>query len=123
MAFWSGAVRDGDAGGLLAAMLEGVEAPVGEAGGVGVVVDGHDAALLVEFVETFFGGCGGLVLLRRENREQTASSSGVTLRDSRLPDAVHKVMLEWLLRNQAISDRSCQIDYIDPDWQVGFTES
>ena len=32
-------------------MLQGVEAPVGEAGGVGVAVDGHDAALFAEFVE------------------------------------------------------------------------
>ena len=51
------AVRGGDAGGLLAAVLEGVEAPVGEAGGVGVVVDGHDAAFFAEFVEG-----GGVVL-------------------------------------------------------------
>ncbi len=57
---------DGDAGGLLAAVLEGVEAPVGEAGGVGVVVDGHDAAVFAELVEggvvvfgvVDVGGCG-----------------------------------------------------------------
>ncbi len=45
------AVGDGNAGGLLAAVLEGVEAPVGEASGVGVVVDGHHAAVFAEFVE------------------------------------------------------------------------
>ena len=48
-------VRGGDAGGLLSAVLEGVEAPVGEAGGVGVVVDGHDAAVFAELVEVLVG--------------------------------------------------------------------
>ncbi len=56
------AVGGGDAGGLLPAMLEGVEAPVGEAGGVGVVVDGHDAAVFAELVEG-----GGVVVERLDS--------------------------------------------------------
>ena len=44
-------VGGGDAARLLAAMLQGVEAPVGEACVVGVVVDGHDAAVLAKLVE------------------------------------------------------------------------
>ena len=39
-----------DAGRLLAAVLEGVEPEVGEVGGLGVAVDGEDAALVVEVV-------------------------------------------------------------------------
>ena len=45
------AVGGGDPARFLPAMLQRVKAPVGEAGGVGVVVDGHHAALLAEFVE------------------------------------------------------------------------
>ena len=44
------AVGGGDAGGFLPAMLEGVEAEVGLAGGVGMAVDGDDAAFFVELV-------------------------------------------------------------------------
>ena len=39
------AVAGDDAAGLLAAVLEGVEAEVGEAGRVGVAVDAEDAAV------------------------------------------------------------------------------
>jgi hypothetical protein len=39
------AVGSGDAGRFLAAMLEGVEAEVNLAGGVGVAMDGNHAAL------------------------------------------------------------------------------
>ena len=46
------AVGGGDAGRLLAAMLQGVEAEIGLAGGVGVAVNGDDAALFVELVGT-----------------------------------------------------------------------
>ena len=42
------AVGGGDAGRLLAAMLQGVEAEIGLAGGVGVAVDGDDAAFFAE---------------------------------------------------------------------------
>ena len=52
------AVGAGDSGRFLAAMLEGVKAPVGEAGGVGMVIDGHDAALFTELVEG-----GGVVVV------------------------------------------------------------
>jgi len=45
-----GAIGGADAGAFLAAMLEGVEAEVGELGGFGVAVDGDDAAFVVEFV-------------------------------------------------------------------------
>ena len=44
------AVGSGDAGRLLAAMLEGVEAEIGLARGVGMAVDGDDAAFFVELV-------------------------------------------------------------------------
>ena len=44
------AVGGGDAGRFLAAMLEGVEAEIGLAGGVGVAVDGDYAAFFVEVV-------------------------------------------------------------------------
>ena len=44
------AVGGGDAGRFLAAMLQGVEAEVGLAGGVGVAVDGDDAAFFAELV-------------------------------------------------------------------------
>ena len=45
-----GVVGGGDAGGLLSAMLEGVEREIGLAGGVGMAVDGDDSALFAEFV-------------------------------------------------------------------------
>ena len=44
------AVGGGDAGGLLPAMLESVEAEIGLAGGVGMAVDGDYAAFFAEFV-------------------------------------------------------------------------
>jgi hypothetical protein len=44
------AVGGGNAGGLLAAMLKGVEAEVGLARGFGMAVDGDDPAFFVEFV-------------------------------------------------------------------------
>ena len=40
-----------DAGALLSAMLQGVEPEVGQLGGLGMTVDGKDAALVVEFIE------------------------------------------------------------------------
>ena len=46
----AGAVEAGDAGGFLAAMLQGVQAQRGERRGVGDVPDAEDAAFLVEFV-------------------------------------------------------------------------
>ena len=49
------AIRGGDAGGLLAAMLEGVEAPVGHAGGVVVVIDGHDPHSSRSLSKALFG--------------------------------------------------------------------
>ena len=45
------AVGGGDAGRFLAAMLEGVEAEIGLARGVGMAVDGDDAAFFAELVE------------------------------------------------------------------------
>jgi hypothetical protein len=42
------AVGGGDAGRLLAAMLEGVEAEIGLAGGFRVAMNGDNAALFVE---------------------------------------------------------------------------
>ncbi len=42
------AVGGGDAGRLLAAMLEGVEAEIGLAGGVGMAVNGDYAAFFAE---------------------------------------------------------------------------
>ena len=45
------AVGGGDAGRFLAAMLEGVEAEIGLAGGVGMAVDGDYAAFFVELVD------------------------------------------------------------------------
>ena len=45
------AVARGDAGAFLAAMLQRVEAQIGEVGGFGMAVDGEDAALFVEFVK------------------------------------------------------------------------
>jgi hypothetical protein len=44
------AVGGGDAGGLLAPMLKGVEAEIGLARGFGMAVDGDYAAFFVEFV-------------------------------------------------------------------------
>ena len=44
------AVGGGDAGRFLAAMLQGVEAEIGLAGGVGMAVDGDDAAFFAELV-------------------------------------------------------------------------
>jgi hypothetical protein len=43
------AVGGGDAGGLLTAMLEGVEGEVGLARGVGVAVNGDYATVFAEF--------------------------------------------------------------------------
>jgi hypothetical protein len=43
------AVGGGDAGRLLAAMLQGVKAEIGLAGGVGVAVNGDYATLFAEF--------------------------------------------------------------------------
>jgi hypothetical protein len=43
-----GAVGGGDAGGFLSTMLEGVEAKVNLAGGVGVTMDGDYAAVFSE---------------------------------------------------------------------------
>ena len=45
------AVARGDAGAFLAAMLQRIQAQIGEVGGFGMAVDGEDAAFLVEFVE------------------------------------------------------------------------
>ena len=44
------AVRCGDAGALLAAMLQGVEAEIRHVGRFGVPEDAEDAALLFEFI-------------------------------------------------------------------------
>ena len=44
------AVGGGDAGALLPAVLQRVEAEVGEVGGLGVPEDAEDAALVFEFV-------------------------------------------------------------------------
>src|SRR6202007_2133911 len=49
------AVGGGDAGGFLSAMLEGVEAEIGELGGFGMVVNGHHARFFVQLGETVFG--------------------------------------------------------------------
>ena len=48
------AVGGNDAGGFLSAMLKGVEREIGELGGLGMVVDGDDAALFVQLVENIF---------------------------------------------------------------------
>ena len=45
------AVAGADAGALLPAVLQGVEAEVGQLGGFGMAVDGDHAALVVEFIE------------------------------------------------------------------------
>ena len=45
------AVGGSDAGGFLSAMLQGVEAEIGELGGFGMVVDRHHAAFFVQLVE------------------------------------------------------------------------
>ena len=45
------AVAGADAGALLAAMLQRVEAQIGQLGGFGMAVDGDNAALFVEFIE------------------------------------------------------------------------
>ena len=45
-----GAVAGGDAGALLASVLQGVEREVGEFRGFGVAVDGDYSAFFVEFV-------------------------------------------------------------------------
>ena len=56
------AVADGDAGGVLAAVLEGMEREVGHAGHVAPGrPDAEDAALLVELVVVFLGA-GGHIL-------------------------------------------------------------
>jgi hypothetical protein len=66
-------VRGGDAGGFLAAMLEGVEAEIGLAGGVGMAMDGDYAAFFVDFV-----GCGDAL------RDQRRSRSFDSLRSLRM---------------------------------------
>ena len=45
-----GAVAGDDAAGLLAPVLQGIEAEVGEAGGLGVAVDAEDAAVFLGLV-------------------------------------------------------------------------
>ena len=45
------AVARGDAGAFLSAMLQRVETQVGEVRGLGMPVDGEDAAFFMEFVE------------------------------------------------------------------------
>ena len=45
------AVAGADAGAFLAAMLQRVEAQVGHLGGLGMAVNGEDAAFFVEFVK------------------------------------------------------------------------
>jgi len=45
-----------DAGGFLAAVLEGVEAEIGELGGLGVAVDGDDAAFFVKRIRVAKSG-------------------------------------------------------------------
>ena len=45
------AVGGGDAGRLLAAMLESIEGEIGLAGCVGVAVNGNNAAFFVEFIK------------------------------------------------------------------------
>jgi hypothetical protein len=47
-------IGSGNAGGFLAAMLEGVKAEIGLARGVGMAMNGNYAALFAELVE----GCG-----------------------------------------------------------------
>ena len=47
----SRAVAGADAGALLSAVLQRVEAQVGQLGGFGMAVDGDDAALVVELIE------------------------------------------------------------------------
>ena len=47
----SAAVAGADAGAFLAAMLQRVEAQIGQLGGFRMAVDGDDAALFVEFIE------------------------------------------------------------------------
>src|SRR5512137_494328 len=44
------AVARDDAGGFLAAMLEGIEAEVGEVGGFGMAEDAEDTTLVVEMI-------------------------------------------------------------------------
>jgi hypothetical protein len=51
------AVGGGDAGRFLAAVLQGIEAQIGFARGLRMVVDGDDAAFFVELVA---GGAKGL---------------------------------------------------------------
>jgi hypothetical protein len=43
-------VAGDDAGAFLASMLEGVEAEIGNVGGLGMPIDGEDAALFVKFI-------------------------------------------------------------------------
>ena len=53
MARWSieiGAIAGNDAGGFLAAMLERIEAEVGEVGGFGMAEDAEDATFVVEVI-------------------------------------------------------------------------
>ena len=45
-----GAVGGDDAGGFLAAMLQGVEAQIGELGGFGVAEDAADTAVIVKVI-------------------------------------------------------------------------
>ena len=77
------AVGGGDAGRFLAAMLQGVEAEIGLAGGVGMAVDGDDAAFFVELVGAAATAEQGQ-RLRRENSFRGSARMTVRLRRSRL---------------------------------------
>ncbi len=50
-------VAGGYARALLPAMLQGVEAQVGEIGGFRMAVDGEDTAFFAKFIERYFGYC------------------------------------------------------------------
>ena len=65
------AVGGGDAGRLLAAMLQGVEAEIGFARGVGMAVDGDDAAFFVQFV-----ACGDEREQGTGNRDRGEANAG-----------------------------------------------
>jgi hypothetical protein len=45
------AIGGGDAGGFLTTVLQGVEAQIGFPSGMGMAVDGDDAAFFAEFVD------------------------------------------------------------------------
>ena len=58
------AVEGDDAGGFLAAMLQGVQAERGVGGGVGSPVDAEQRTLLVKLVEVVVGGVWGCLARR-----------------------------------------------------------